>query len=319
MSSLYRFGLAGMILVSLLVGGAGLASCAESEATAAEQAPQPREPYPVGMGQVWDESLIPELRKQGFNGSLIHFYASMTPARLERYMETAAKHGFRVMPSVRPEYLQDDGRRLAALAAVARRFPNLWGWHCEGEYVDDKQKMVLIRDIVGKEHVVKFDNSVEVDESVTHRYSRLWYPKVRCNTDKREEPVWGRERSEIYSTYPLWLLQRKVQPPNMFEVWLQAYGVYSPDQVRPAHSKYYIPPNVEDTMYWSLMSRQAGARAIWWYTLSCATGEGREPMWEVKPEIWKALCQATDFLLTGEVPKQLSTGRYLVLESPAPR
>jgi hypothetical protein len=319
MSRIRRTVLPGVALVSLLVGAVALPWQPMLEAEEPASPPPQTAPYPVGMGQVWDASLIPELRKRGFNGSLIQFYASTTPAKLEHYMRVAAEHGFRVMPAVRPEYLEDRGRSLAELAAVARRFPNLWGWHCEGKYVDDKEKMALVRDIVGKEYVVKFDDSVNMDESITRRYSRLWYPKVRCDTDKGEEPVWGRERGEIYSTYPLWLLQKKVQPPNTFEIWLQAYGVERPEQVHVSYGKYYIPPNVEDMIYWSLMSQRAGARAIWWYTLSCATGEGREPMWEARPQIWKALCQATDFLLTGEVPKQVSTGRYLVLESPAPR
>lgn len=312
--------LVGIAALGLAAGALGVLRCTRPEAAAATEASQGRAAYAVGMGQVWDVSLIPELRKRGFNGNLIHFYAPMTPAELGRYMTVAAEHGFEVMPSVRAEYISDEGRRLAALAAVARRFQNLWAWHCEGQYVNDKKQMELIREIVGQDFVVKFDNQVRVDESVARRYSRLWYPKLRSDPDKKESPEWGRWRPEIYSSFPLYQLQNRVSPPNTFEVWLQAYGLHRPNAAFPGHANYYIPPNAEDMIYWALAARQAGAKAIWWYTLSSFDDRGRHvPLWESRPEIWKGLCQATDFVLTGKVPLIRTTNRYLVLENPPRR
>lgn len=317
------FGLA--LLLFPAAGGDCLSDSASGVIEGVKVAPAPEEwEYsgefcPVGMGQVWDASLIPALRRNGFTGSLIQFYKGKSPAELRAYMEVAARHGFWVMPSVRAEYLDNNGQRLAELAAVTADYPNLWGWHCEGEYTADKDKMALIRDIVGQQFVVLFDNTVYVDETITHRYSRLWYPKVRADTQTQATPVYTRARPALYSTFPLRLLQATVRPPNTFEVWLQAMGIDSPDEAHLPSSEYYIPPNVEDTMYWALVARHAGASAIWWYTLSRVDPAGNHlPLWDVDPAVWDAVCRATDFVRTGQVAEIDWTGQFLEFEEPLP-
>lgn len=272
---------------------------------------------PVGICQVWDVSLIPQLRANGFTGSLIQFYKSKNADELREYMQVAEAHRFWVMPTVRPEYLDNNGERLRELAQAGAGFSNLWGWLCEQRsgFLDDAELMALIRDIVGQDNVVMLMNPIQVDESISHRYSRLWWPKTRSDPDEGETPVYSRARPEHYSTFPVRQLQAIVKPPNTFEVFLQAYGIHRPEDASLPSHHYYIPPNTEDAVYWALVARQAGARAVWWYTLSVVDAAGNHlPMWEAKPDIWDAVCRATDFVRTGEVPMVEWTGRYFVLE-----